>query len=241
MCLPSDITDPSSLTSQPGSQGTAPPACVPSDAVSQAAFLQARTQLHPTILFHSLRVFLYAQTISRLEGTVYSDPGTAESALLFTACMFHDMGTTDAYNTGPTRFEIEGGDAAVELLSRYPHISREQRSDVWVAIALHTSPQIAERIHSLARLLRLGPKIDFAGPRELQTLADLLGGARQCESKVKEVEETFPRGAIERVLGDAVVNQALQCPDKAPMVSWPGVMLKIKQENPDWDGVNKAF
>lgn len=58
---------------------------------------------------------------------------------------------------------------------------------------------------------------------------------------VKQVEEDFPRGEIEKVLGDAVVEQAKECPEKAPAASWPGVLYRSWLEDPEWQGVNKGF
>jgi hypothetical protein len=58
---------------------------------------------------------------------------------------------------------------------------------------------------------------------------------------IARTEREFPRDGIEKVLGDAVTDQALVHPEKAPMVSWPGVLLRSKRENMEWEGVNKAF
>lgn len=84
----------------------------------------------------------------------------------------------------------------------------------------------------LARLVRSGVKLDFrvSGSDGLVP-----------EEEVRAVEEDFPRGEIEKVLGDAVVDQAVRNPDKAPAASWPGVLLRAKRDEPEWTGVNKAF
>lgn len=64
---------------------------------------------------------------------------------------------------------------------------------------------------------------------------------------VEGFESLFPRGKIEKVLGDAVVEQALGKEDgeerkvKAPAASWAGVLVRGSVENPGWGGVNKAF
>lgn len=110
-------------------------------------------------------------------------------------------------------------------------ISKEDCHEGWIAIAIHDTPQIAERITPLARLVRLGVAIDFKRPAL----------AMVSSEQVERVEGEFPRGEIEKVLGDAVVEQALKCPEKAPAACWPGGMYRSKLENPDWEGVNKAF
>jgi hypothetical protein len=222
-----------------------PPSCIPSNEVCLAAYAHAAQHLHPTILNHSLRVFLYAQALSLSEKSPYSNPSHLESTLLLVTSLFHDIGTSTTYDTGPTRFEIEGGDAATAFLSQYSEISQEWKHHVWTAIALHTTPQIAERIHPLARLLRLAVKIDFHGVAERETLTRALREVdafpRDAEAVIAQAEKAFPRAEIEKVLGDCVVEQALKTEGKAPMVSWPGALLKSKREDMAWQGINRAF
>lgn len=219
-----------------------PPSCIPDNEISQAAYQHAAEHLQPSILNHSLRVFTYAKHISLAEKTAYSDPSSTEHTMLLVASLFHDIGTCALYDTGPMRFEIEGGDAATLFLSRFSEIPREWPHHVWTAIALHTSPQIAERIHPLARLLRLAVKIDFHGPAEVEMFSTLLANSPlKADAVIAKTHEEFPRGEIEKILGDAVVDHALKTQGKAPMVSWPGILLKSKRENPEWKGRNKAF
>jgi hypothetical protein len=106
---------------------------------------------------------------------------------------------------------VEGADAARAFLSRWEwpaHLVQK----VWEAVALHTSPGIAERMGTLPRLLRLGVMTDF-GAAETAT---------QAEEPLSSLLERFARMDIETVLGDAVVEQALRRPEKAPPASWPG-------------------
>ena len=149
---------------------------------------------------------------------------------LFTACLFHDIGTTDTYD-GSQRFEVEGADAAVKHLSQFD-VSDRDKHDIWAAIAIHTSPQIAERIGELSKLVRLAVITDFGRKSEAW---DVLEPLRE------KLEEDFERCGIEKVLGDAVVEQAKKKPGKAPMVSWPGIMYKAHLAEAEWEGVNKAF
>jgi hypothetical protein len=65
--------------------------------------------------------------------------------------------------------------------------------------------------------------------------------ALTSEAEVERVEGLFPRGEIEKVLGDAVVAQGLRRPEKAPAASWPGILVRSARENPGWEGVNRAF
>jgi len=226
MCPPSSLTDlPSSgRTTQIDTLNV-----IPETRISQAAFSHASSLLAPSILNHSIRVYLYATTLAKHTDSAYISD-TAKHDLLFTACLFHDIGTTSNYD-GPFRFEIEGADAAVKHLSQYT-VSEQEKHDVWTAIACHTSPQIAERIGELSRLVRLAVITDFGRKSDAWEVLEPLR---------ERLESDFERGGIEKVLGDAVVEQAKQRPEKAPKVSWPGMLLKAAEAEPEWDGVNKAF
>lgn len=226
MCPPSDLT---ATTSAPAPSSRVYTDNVPQTLISQAAFAHASSLLAPAILSHSMRVYLYANALAQHTGSTYAtDP--AKLDLLFTACLFHDIGTTQEYD-GSQRFEIEGGDAAVKYLDRFD-ISAADKHDVWTAIACHTSPQIAERIGELSRLVRLAVVTDFG---RKSAAWDVLLPFKEG------MENILGRAGIEKVLGDAVVEQAKRRPEKAPMVSWPGVMYKAHLAEPEWSGVNKMF
>ena len=57
----------------------------------------------------------------------------------------------------------------------------------------------------------------------------------------REVEGRIPREGIEKVLGDAVVGQAVGREEKAPGGSWPGDLVRAWREDPGWEGVNRGF
>lgn len=219
------------------------PDCVPSDEISKAADTYAREHLHPAIFNHSLRVYLLARGLGTREASPYVQK--EQLHLLFTACIMHDIGTTTAHN-GPQRFEVEGADAAATFLKSH-NVSEADAHDVWTAIAIHTSPGIAERISPLSRLVRLAVAMDFKRPTALKLVT---------RDEMESIEKNFPRGEIEKVLGDAVVErvveraseqagdpvEAMNIVDvKAPAASWPGVLVKSASENRGWEGVNKAF
>jgi hypothetical protein len=176
-----------------------------------------------------MRVYLYANALAEDSNSIYATV-PAKHDLLFTACLFHDIGTTNEYN-GSQRFEVEGGNAAVKHLTQFD-VNKADKHDVWTAIACHTSPQIAERIGELSRLVRLAVITDFG---RKSAAWEILVPLKE------ELEEQFERAEIEKVLGNAVVEQAKRHPGKAPMVSWPGVMYRAHLEDPDWSGVNKMF
>lgn len=226
MCPPSDLETSRHSSSQAQLDVNT---IVPQTPISKSAYEHAASLLEPAILNHSLRVYLYAAALARHSSPVYSTDPTKQD-LLFTACLFHDMGTTATYD-GPQRFEVEGADAAVKHLSQFD-VSETDKHDVWTAIAIHTSPGIAERIGELSRLVRVAVITDFGRKSpDWETLEPLR----------KKFEMKFERAEIEKILGDAVVEQAKKRPEKAPAVSWPGVLYKAWLAEPEWDGVNKAF
>ncbi|RMZ80697.1 hypothetical protein DV738_g2681, partial [Chaetothyriales sp. CBS 135597] len=193
---------------------------VPKGKLAQAAFKLALETLTTPLLHHSLRTFLFAKWLANTEGSTYGDQDLDS---LFVACVFHDFGATENHDHSE-RFEVCGADAAI--------------GDIWAAIALHTSPGIAERIHPLARLVRLGVLLDFRKATRDELNAHDYG---------TQIEADVPRLEIEKVLGDAVVQQAVSKKDaaarskKAPASSWAGLLLRSHLEDPTWAGVNRAF
>lgn len=202
---------------------------VPATQLSQRAFELARKTLPESILNHSLRVFIFAKWLAEREKhPLITDQHQLD--LLFVATICHDFGATNEYD-GHERFECCGADAAVSFLNTQG-VNQQDTHAVWTAIALHTSPGIAERIDPFTRLVRLGVLLDFR-PATRQSL--------KAEPVFDETIQAVPRVDIEKHLGDAVVAQALNNADKAPAASWAGVLLRSHLENPGWSGVNRAF
>jgi hypothetical protein len=211
---------------------------LPQTDICKASLDLAQRALPEPILNHVIRTFLLARWLSEKEGSEWSQPNNL--TLLYVASICHDLGASDLYN-GSQRFEVEGADAAkTHLLSH--GMSEESSHQVWIAIALHTTAGIAERIYPLSRLVRYGVMMDFS-PATRQAM-----GAVEYSS---EIEKHLPRLNIEKVLGDAVVGQAehidqsarsfLPNTKKHPKASWPGILLRAHLENPNQDGVNPAF
>jgi hypothetical protein len=198
---------------------------LPDSPLCAAAADLARRHEHPAIAAHSIRTYLHATLAAAPLGLRAGADYDADE--LFVACVLHDIGTADAYN-GRQRFEVDGADGAAGFLESWG-APAEVRQRVWEAIALHTSPGIAERLGPLTRLTRAGVVSDFAAP------AAAPSGPRV------EIESRYPRDDIERHLADAVVAQAVADPAKAPRSSWPGGLLRAHLADPHHDGVNPAF
>ena len=204
-----------------------------------SAYHLVQRSLPPAIFNHSIRVYLYAKTLARRAKSPWVDP--ERLPLLSAACLFHDMGCADDYD-GPQRFEVCGADAAAEHLRKF-NFNDADIQEVWTAIALHTSPGIAERITSLARLVRLAVLTDF---NKLETYPWVEESELEVNGKhyhlLIEGPSFFPRLDVEKVLGDIVVEQGMRQPTKAPASSWAGIMVRAAKEEPSGlQGVNKAF
>ncbi len=186
----------------------------------QAAWDSVHAREEEAIFHHSVRAYLLALAQASDAG-VPADPET-----VFLACIFHDYGTAPD-EPGPERFEVEGADAAARFLTEAGW-DAARIDEVWQAIALHTTPGIAERRGPLPLLTRLGVRADF-------------GGGTVSPAIRRDVEREYPRLEIERVLADAVVRQALDRPEKAPSGSWAGAMRAAFLADPTRPGLNPAF
>ena len=114
----------------------------------------------PEFLYnHSVRSYLFARCASASScltaGQDYDDE------LLFLSCVLHDIGLVPAHDRGD-RFEVDGADIAVEVL-RTNGLDEPGADTLWQAIALHTSPGIAERRKAEVSVTRRGIAIDFGG------------------------------------------------------------------------------
>ncbi|KAF4453041.1 metal dependent phosphohydrolase [Fusarium austroafricanum] len=211
---------------------------VPQDETCLSALNLARDLLPIPILNHSLRVYLLARYLAEEDHSPYS---TDQLSLLFVAAILHDIGTTDQFN-GEQRFEICSADCAKAHLLKDGY-SEAKAHQVWTAIAIHTSPGIAERIDPLSRLIRLGVTCDFGAEDYRRSMG--------VEEYYRSIEALLPRLDAEKCLGDAVVKQASKIPHvdsltwpsdtKFPKASWPGILLRAHAENPGHEGVNPAF
>lgn len=160
--------------------------------------------------------------------------------------MFHDFGACSLHDDGEFRFEVEGADAAVSFLKSQGNTSEADQHEVWVAIACHTSPHIGERISALARIIRGAALLDFHRLSDVQVVNQPPEDTSKLfviEEEVKQIEALFPRDSIEKVLANSLLAQAQRKgrQGKAPGGSWPGDLLKAAEQEPDWQGVNKAF
>lgn len=181
---------------------------LPASPAARAALTLVRTLESPAIANHSVRSYLFAMLLAEHRGVSDFDP-----ALLFFACVLHDVGLTDLGN-GSQRFEVDGADVAADFLAEQG-FSAVDRAVVWEAIALHTSAGIAERRGPVTDLTRRGVGLDFG--RDAECVSD---------EQAASIHAAYPRLSMEHALADVIVGQAQARPEKAPRYSITSELLR---------------
>jgi hypothetical protein len=153
---------------------------------------------------HSLRSYLFAVLLAGHEGLRPS--ADYDPDLLFFACVLHDLGTSPTAG-GSQRFEVDGADLAAQFLTGHG-VDARGVDLVWEAIALHTSPGIAERRGALAYLTRRGVGIDFGSGSEFIT-----------DAQGQAIHSRYPRLRMVTSLIDEIVRHAGRSPQNAPRYS----------------------
>ena len=174
------------------------------------------------LLNHSIRAYVFGRQVGVERGLA---PGTDyDDELLFIGCVLHDLGLTPD-GDGPHRFEVDGANLAADFLAGQG-VDPERIGVVWDGIALHTSYELTER-RPEARLLQSGTTLDIIGPRD-QLSAGL----------VERTLAAFPRKDSTRLLGDAIIDQALRNPAKGAPTTFAGELLRQRHPDralPTWD------
>jgi hypothetical protein len=105
---------------------------------------------------HSRRVFLFGALQGRRRGL------QPDLELLYAGAMFHDLGLTQRYRSSTMRFEVDSANAAREfLLDR--GVSSAEADQVWLSIALHTTPGIPQFLGPEIALVTAGVETDVLG------------------------------------------------------------------------------
>ncbi|MFD7924246.1 HD domain-containing protein [Streptomyces sp. NPDC059740] len=192
---------------------------LPGTPLAEAVLHHVRPVHTPSVFHHTVRSYLFARlAAARLDLAADRD---YDDGLLFAACLMHDLGVaSDGPHRG--RFEVEGADRAAEFLLRHGR-SAADADQVWQAIALHTSPGIAERRGTLCVLVRHGIALDFGGPLGPDRLDAV------TDEQAAAVHAAHPRLDMVRSLTDAIVAQAAQDPANAPRYSIPGELLRERE------------
>lgn len=129
---------------------------MPDSTIARQATELLREHGSELLYNHSLRTFLFAAMNGQRSNIKY------DSELLYVSAVFHDLGLTPHYRSADKRFEIDGADAARNFL-RSHGMAPAVLQLVWDAIALHTSPGIAEYKEAEVALLNYGVALDVVG------------------------------------------------------------------------------
>jgi HD domain len=188
---------------------------LPAGPLADAALAAARDSESSPVFHHSVRSFFFAQLLAARDGCLADSDYDRD--LLFAATVMHDLGA-GGLAAGAARFEVEGADLAAGVLRQ--HGMAESGVDrVWEAIALHTSPGIAERRGLLCYLTRAGIGVDFGLNAEI------------AAAWAGQIHAAYPRLGMARALTDAIVTHAARSAAAAPRYSLPGELVRERRDD----------
>lgn len=125
------------------------------DLVREATSL-VRKATDDTLFNHSRRVFLWGTLKAAARGL------EVDLELAYVGGLFHDLGLTSAYATKDRRFELDGAEAARNFLLQHGRSEQEARN-AWLAIALHTTPEVPLHLAPEVAVVTLGVETDVLG------------------------------------------------------------------------------
>jgi HD superfamily phosphodiesterase len=129
---------------------------VPSTPLAAETTALVQEAADDTLFHHSRRVFLWGMLKSSARGL------QVDHELAYVGAMFHDLGLTAAHRTRDQRFELDGAEAAYGFLRDHGRSEQEARN-VWLAIALHTTPEVPMRLAPEVAVVTLGVETDVLG------------------------------------------------------------------------------
>ncbi|MFI0896598.1 HD domain-containing protein [Streptomyces sp. NPDC020983] len=129
---------------------------VPDTPLVREATRLVRDAADETVFHHSRRVYFWGSLRTAARG-LEVDP-----ELAYVGGLFHDLGLTRSYATTDRRFELDGAEAARGFLLDHGRSEREAR-DVWLAIALHTTPEVPLHLSPEVAVVILGVETDVLG------------------------------------------------------------------------------
>jgi uncharacterized protein (TIGR02246 family) len=185
---------------------------LPDTDVARKAYAYARRATPAFVLNHSIRSYVFARAHAARRGL---RPGTDyDDELVFLSCILHDIGLSEQGN-GEQRFEVDGADTAAAFLRQHG-VEQRRVAIAWDAIALHTSPGIANRKATEVAMTQAGIATDILGAGREELPVGL----------AEELHAVLPRADLGYALSDAVRVQALDKPQKAHPLTFAGVLLR---------------
>jgi hypothetical protein len=129
---------------------------IPDSKLARAVTEFIRDSETELLFNHSSRVYHFGALAGVRRGLKF------DRELLYTGCMFHDLGLTPSHSSKEERFEVDGAHAAGDFLKSHG-VSEEDAYTVWTAIALHTTPGVPVHMHPVVALVTAGVEMDVLG------------------------------------------------------------------------------
>lgn len=142
-----------------------------------------------TLTNHCYRTYYFAEMFGHQRAIKF------DRELLYVGSLLHDLGLTEKFDAD-ARFEVRGADAAREFVTMHG-LSDAKAEKVWDAIALHTSPELAERKGPEVALVQLGAACDMIG----------IGYGQLKPEQVAALIEAFPREGIQASFLDLILRE----------------------------------
>ena len=129
---------------------------IPDSALAKATTEYIRDIESDLLYHHSRRVFLFGALSGERKRLAYNPE------LLYVGAMFHDLGLVEGYRSDNERFEVDGANAAAAFLKPYG-LSDDDIEQVWLSIALHTTPGVPRHLRPTVALVTAGVEMDVLG------------------------------------------------------------------------------
>lgn len=129
---------------------------MPDSALAKATAEYIRDN-EPDLLFHhSSRVFLFGALSGERKGLKY------DAEQLYVGAMFHDLGLVEGHRSKTERFEVDSANAARAFIKPFG-LSEGDMEQVWLSIALHTTPGVPPHLRPNVALVTAGVEMDVLG------------------------------------------------------------------------------
>ncbi|CAD5203942.1 HD domain-containing protein [Pseudomonas sp. FEN] len=129
---------------------------IPDSTLAKATTEYIRDVENDLLYHHSRRVFLFGALSGERKQLAY-DP-----ELLYVGAMFHDLGLVEGHRSDDERFEVDGANAAKAFMQPYG-LSDDDIEQVWLSIALHTTPGVPQHLRPTVALVTAGVEMDVLG------------------------------------------------------------------------------
>ncbi|KAB8191915.1 HD domain-containing protein [Nonomuraea phyllanthi] len=169
---------------------------IPDTELAREATALVRAATDDTLFDHSRRVFLWGALKAAARGL------DVDPELAYVGGLFHDLGLTPAYATKDRRFELDGAEAARDFVLDHGRTEREAQN-VWLAIALHTTPEVPLHLAPEVAVVTLGVETDVLG-LDLDEITD---------EQISEVTAAHPRPDFKNRILRAFYNGMADRPD----------------------------